>query len=70
MFSTNKKEKIYCELLGINITMINDELRYILKIKSKYTADDLLVQKQLDEDLFNSFETRLKIKHFYGGEEI
>ena len=62
-FSTNKNEKIYCELLGINITMEDDELKYNLRIKSKYIADSFEAKEKLDDELLKSFEKQFNVKH-------
>ncbi len=62
-FSTNKNKKVYCELLGINIIRRDDELKYTLRIKSKYIADSFEAKEKLDNDLIKSFEKQFKVKH-------
>ena len=67
-FSTNKNKNIYCELLGINIIMRDSELKYTLRIKSKYIADSFEAKEKLDNDLIKSFEKQFKVKHLGSGE--
>ena len=62
-FSNSKKESIYCELLGINIIRQDDELKYTLRIKSKYIVDTFEAKEKLDDDLIKSFEKQFKVKH-------
>lgn len=68
-FTNKKKESIYCELLGINIIMINDELKYTLRIKSKYIVESFEAKEKLDDDLIKSFEKQFNVKHL-GKEDI
>ena len=68
-FTNKKEERIYCQLLVINIRMDDDELKYTLRIKSKYIVDSFESKEKLEDDLIKSFEKQFKVKYL-GSEEI